>query len=103
MRELANVIEYAVAVAKMETILPEDLPEEICSRKSAAAPPPVSPVRPSIPQPAPQEPLATQDAESLTALLESHHWNRSAVAQTLGLSRTTLWRKMRELHIKEHP
>ena len=28
-RELANVIEYAVAVARMETILPEDLPEEI--------------------------------------------------------------------------
>ena len=28
-RELANVVEYAVAVARMETILPEDLPEEI--------------------------------------------------------------------------
>lgn len=102
-RELANVIEYAVAVAKMETILPEDLPEEICSPKPLSRPSLAPQMHPSIPQPPRQEPLPNQDAESLTALLESHHWNRSEVARTLGLSRTTLWRRMRELHITEHP
>ena len=102
-RELANVIEYAVAVAKMETILPEDLPEEIRLPMSGFRPSPAAQVRPSISEPPPQDPPAAQDAEYLTALLDSHHWNRSEVAQALGLSRTTLWRRMRELHIKEHP
>ena len=102
-RELSNVIEYAVAVARMETILPEDLPEEIRTPKSVSRPASASPSQAAISEPPQLGSLAALNAEQLTALLESHHWNRAEVAQLLGLSRTTLWRRMRELQIKEHP
>ena len=98
-RELANVIEYAVAVARMETILPEDLPWEIRMRdKSEAA----QPLRTEPSSPA-EEPAASpaQDADSLRAALERHHWRRADTARALGVSRSTLWRRMRELRLVE--
>lgn len=90
-RELANVMEHAVAVARIETILPEDLPEEI--RCSA----PMS--RSVITKPAlhretgvhAHKPLPPE-SERLIAALETHHWCRTETAETLGLSRSTLWR-----------
>jgi len=101
-RELANVMEYAVAVAKMETILPEDLPEEI--RLSTPAPRLFAAERTDLAPPESyQHGPQPAEAERLVAVLEAHHWNRSQAAKVLGLSRTTLWRKMRELHITEHP
>jgi transcriptional regulator of acetoin/glycerol metabolism len=100
-RELSNAMEYTVAVAKRETILPEDLPEEIRSspptgrqiaieREARSSPDPLSSVPPS------------SESEQLLAALEAHHWNRSETARALGLSRSTLWRRMRELHLSEH-
>ena len=32
--------------------------------------------------------------------LETHRWRRAAAAEALGISRTTLWRRMRELRLK---
>ncbi len=98
-RELANIIEYAVVVAKHETILPENLPREIqeppktavqeAADAHAGAPAPVSAATPtSIPE-----------AERLLAALEKHRWKRSDAARELGVSRSTLWRQMRELHL----
>lgn len=99
-RELSNVIEYAVVVARRETILPEDLPLEVqqptetprdsCSESdvctfSGPASAPVSPVL---------------GAEQLRATLEKHHWKRAEAARSLGLSRSTLWRRMKELHLE---
>ncbi len=85
-RELENALEYAVAVCKGQTILPEDLPVEMTysteSKIQAAGT--VSDA---------QSP--TQKAE-LRAVLDQHHWRRSAAARALGVSRTTLWRMMRE-------
>lgn len=101
-RELANVMEYTVAVAKIETILPEDLPDEIRTP---------SPISPSLsleqdlhaaPAPAaPANPTSPQESERLVAALDAHHWSRSEAAEALGLSRSTLWRKMRELHLAD--
>jgi transcriptional regulator with PAS, ATPase and Fis domain len=36
-------------------------------------------------------------------VLRRHHWNRAAACEELGLSRTTLWRKMRKLGIAQPP
>jgi len=97
-RELANVIEYAVTVAGRETILPEDLPEEIKrpesnSRGSSTA---VSPATSMRPVAASAEELET---ERLRSVLDAHHWKREQAAKALGISRATLWRRMRELHL----
>ena len=35
-------------------------------------------------------------AYRIRAALDAHRWNRAAAADALGISRTTLWRKMRE-------
>ncbi len=47
--------------------------------------------------------LSLLDASERTAIedvLRHHHWNQSAAAQELGISRTTLWRKMNKLGIR---
>ncbi len=98
-RELANVIEYAVAVARMETIHPEDLPEDIRQFSAEATRNPAPHARVI---PAPQQtaaPRETEEAERLRAVLDAHQWRRAEAAKALGLSRSTLWRRMRELHL----
>jgi DNA-binding NtrC family response regulator len=99
-RELSNAIEYAVVVAKRETILPEDLPREIRHPRSASAEARSNSDRSpatalSLPAFNPQ-----LDAEQLRASLEKHHWKRSETAKSLGLSRSTLWRRMKEFHLE---
>ncbi len=104
-RELANAIEYAVAVARMETILPEDLPAEI---REPSVVPGVGTSRapgnglqtiandeqgPAIPR------LPDPEAVRLRSTLDAHHWKRADTALALGMSRATLWRRMRELHL----
>ena len=98
-RELENALEYAVAVCKGQTILPEDLPGEVGAE----------PVTPLVPVHA-QHPAATRrpgngqradanaiDSARLRGALEACHWRRHEAAGVLGISRTTLWRRMREL------
>ena len=96
-RELENALEYAVAVCKGQTILPEDLPAEIGADGHEA------PARTSPRQDAPAEeppPRLDDDAidtARIRGALEACHWRRHEAARALGVSRTTLWRRMREL------
>ncbi len=86
-RELENAIEFALAVCKGQTILPEDLPAEVLA--GSAAPPEAA------------APAAALDPggerERIARALEAHFWKRGETARALGMSRATLWRKMREL------
>jgi DNA-binding NtrC family response regulator len=75
-REMENAIEYAVAVGQGQTIQPEDLPIEVTAGGKTAAP--------------------TDGPGDLRALLDRHSWRRAEAAKALGISRTTLWRRMRE-------
>ena len=101
-RELANVLEYAVAVARRETILPEDLPQEISHPASGTA---VggdllsdAASASDLSQHAPPE-EGSSEAKRLQSALEKHHWKRADAARELGLSRSTLWRKIREFKL----
>ena len=47
-----------------------------------------------------EEDGGTPSRAAILAALEAHRWNRSAAAASLGTSRTTLWRRMRELRIR---
>lgn len=101
-RELANVIEYAVTVAGRETILPEDFPEEL-KRPSIEAES-IAGNNPgcthSSPNNRPSE-TAVEDLETarLRSVLDAHHWKRAEAALSLGISRATLWRRMKELRL----
>jgi len=101
-RELENALEYAVAVCKGQTILPEDLPAEVSAGPAWAARPPASAdaaadlARGPWPPRVTDEPL---DATRIRTALEACRWRRHEAARTLGVSRTTLWRRMRELKL----
>ncbi len=105
-RELSNVIEYAVEVARRETILPDDLPQEIVQQSTATGTPAeleqleAEQADSSLFAPATAV-AATQSNEALRLrqVLERHHWKRASAARELGLSRSTLWRKMREFDL----
>ena len=93
-RELSNAMEYAVAVSKMETILPEDLPDELGQSAFRGHLLHTRGVRHAASHPAP--PAAIPEQDRLRAALELHHWKKAETARALGLSRSTLWRRMRE-------
>ncbi len=45
----------------------------------------------------PEEAAArTAEAEKLSSVLQAHGWNRQRTADALGISRSTLWRRMKE-------
>jgi transcriptional regulator of acetoin/glycerol metabolism len=39
----------------------------------------------------------------LQAALDAHRWSRAETAKALGLSRSTLWRRMRALGLADAP
>jgi len=88
-RELENIIEYAFIACKSRTIdmahLPADLLEAVGGQNAHFI-----------------HALTTyesEEAEKIRALLDQLGGNRQAAAQALGLSRTTLWRKMKKYGI----
>ncbi len=90
-REMENALEYAVAVCRGQTMMLEDLPAELqpLALETANAAP--SPVPPPVTEGAPARGVA-----NLEKTLEAHHWRRLDAARALGISRATLWRRMRE-------
>jgi len=95
-RELENALEYAVAVCKGQTIHADDLPVEMLHLMTPA--PAFEPL-PLEPQAAPRSAASADQRQKLQAALSANHWRRDATAQALGISRTTLWRKMRDLDL----
>jgi transcriptional regulator of acetoin/glycerol metabolism len=83
LRELKNVAEYACSMCPQGTIGLDDLPT-------------LRPPNTPIPT---QAAITTTDASDLLATLRAAHWNVSAVARTLGLSRMTLYRRMKRAGI----
>jgi transcriptional regulator with PAS, ATPase and Fis domain len=96
-RELENALEYAVAVCQGQTLHRQDLPAEVNEGTGVRA---VS--RPIVGLQAEADPVppsgSSDDREKarLREALDAHRWSRAETARALGMSRTTLWRKMRE-------
>ncbi len=89
-RELENALEFALAVCRGQTIHSQDLPPEI------AEPPAVSGGAEAGRPDAAAAPGPDPEAATLRAALDAHGWRRAEAARALGISRTTLWRRMRE-------
>ena len=90
-RELHNALRYALATCEGDEVVVGDLPEE-CVRGHLAHPAARSPVAGG-----PQAPGLCGDP--LEEALRQHRWNISAVARELGLSRPTIYRRMKRLGI----
>jgi transcriptional regulator with GAF, ATPase, and Fis domain len=93
-RELENALEFAATVCQGQTLQPEDLPDELVQRRATASAPPVAEPEPG-PGPEASSPEPPSERATLEAVLSTHHWNREATARALGVSRSTLWRRMR--------
>ena len=87
-RELQNVIEYAFVCCGENRIRREHLPTEIRGLAPGGG---VTLTGPAAHHSA--------DRRRIVELLGQHRGNRSEVARLLGISRTTLWRRMKELNI----
>jgi DNA-binding NtrC family response regulator len=98
-RELENVLEFAVAVCKGQTILPDDLPGEVSA--DYVAPHELEKSPPVIPHNGSNGAHGGEgreiDAARIRGALEACQWRRHKAAEALGISRTTLWRRMRDL------
>jgi transcriptional regulator with GAF, ATPase, and Fis domain len=94
-RELENALEYAVAVCRGQTMLLEDLPVEL----QRADPP--APIELGPGAHAAGAGGAAPDLAHLRRALETHRWRRVDAARALGISRATLWRRMRETGLSD--
>ncbi len=89
-RELENAIEHAFVVCAGDTIRREDLPPHI---QGEVAEPLTAPREPE------KRPLKAAEAATIRDCLKRHRNNRTETARSLGVSRNTLWRKMKKYGI----
>ena len=84
-RQLGNIIERAVVLAKKDRITPRELPEEL---KTHVAP---AETRPRV------RTLRQLEGEAILAALEESAGNKSHAAKLLGISRKALYKRLAEI------
>ena len=82
LRELRNVLDYAAAMCRDGRITAADLPDALLAG--------AEPAHAGLPP----------EAQLLLQYLRAARWNVSAVAHQMGLSRMTLYRRMKRWHIE---
>jgi len=87
-RELENIIEYSYIRCRGNIITEENLPSDF-----------KDPIREAITS---KTPLETVEKEVIVSTLQKYDWKLQYAAKNLGMSRTTLWRKMKKLDIRKN-
>lgn len=106
-RQLENVVERAVLLGQGPRLTIDDLPPEL--RQPSGYPAPAR--RAAAPAVPPEDAAAASydlrgalvapERQIILQALHDHHWNRSATAATLGINRTTLYKKMKRLGLDD--
>ena len=92
-RELQNVVERSVLLGKNEMIGVADLPRDVTGGPSMNLP--------LLTNLTLKEALEEPERRIILDVLESNNWNRNATADTLGVNRTTLYKKMKKLGLED--
>jgi transcriptional regulator with PAS, ATPase and Fis domain len=92
-RELENAMERTAILAQHDSLAADDLPPHVVAGTPLGA-------APTLPQA-----LTLAESERLHILhtLERFGWNHSRAAEALAIGRTSLWRKLKEYQIENHP
>jgi two-component system response regulator HydG len=85
-RELENTIEHAVVLAKGKSVEGVDLPLLVTGQTAQASP-------------APSKTITGNEARLLKEVLEECNWNKTEAAQRLGISRSTLYEKIKKYQL----
>jgi two-component system response regulator HydG len=85
-RELENTIEHAVVLAKGKSVEGADLPLLVTGQAAKA-------------QPAAGKTITGNEARLLKEVLEECNWNKTEAAQRLGISRSTLYEKIKKYQL----
>ena len=99
-RELSNIIERAAVLSRSQTIGLEDLPPNVIDQEEGSLK-----LHHAISQEQPWTPMSLHDAmlgperEIIFQALVANDWNRQKTAEILGINRTTLYKKMKQLGI----
>jgi transcriptional regulator with PAS, ATPase and Fis domain len=88
-RELEKAIERAVILGRSHLIMPEDLPPSLLGHDDFK----------TVVEDHKRSTLMQLEKAHILAALSEHRWNQTKVAAELGISRTTLWRKMKRYAI----
>ncbi|MBL9087594.1 MAG: sigma-54-dependent Fis family transcriptional regulator [Planctomycetia bacterium] len=86
-RELENVIERGVILARGDVLMPGDLPPELTRSAPAPTGDRTLPLKRALEIP---------EREIIERTLRAHNWNRQRTAVALDINRTTLFNKMRK-------
>jgi transcriptional regulator with PAS, ATPase and Fis domain len=96
-RELENIIEHAVVLAEGGEITERDLPEFMFrNRLLLSAPRPAA----ALPASAAVQTLAEIEKDHIAQVLKITGFNYTDASKKLGISRSTLWRKIKEYKIE---
>ncbi len=88
-RELENALEHAFVKTRSSNLLPHDLPREIVQNQKQRL--------------HDRKNDNNLDRDRIIAVLEQSGWNQARAARTLGINRTTIWRKIKKLNILPPP
>lgn len=105
-RELQNIVERAAVLCARPTIMPEDLPPHVRGETALRHVEQADPAEPATPGdeawvPMPlEEALREPERRILLKALRANAWNRQKTADQLGINRTTLYKKMKDLGIE---
>ena len=90
-RELENVIERAVILTNRNIIMPEDLPQSIREAKSKNR---------TVEEDIEERTLDDLEKHYILKTLDRYSWNQKKASEVLGISTTTLWRKLKSYGIE---
>ena len=110
-RQLENIVERAVLLARGSQLTIDDLPQELTGLPSD--PVGVGPVSATTAAPGLglsmaetagmtlREAMEGPERQIILQALRTHQWNRAATAEALDINRTTLYKKMKRLGLDD--
>lgn len=107
-RQLENVVERAVLLARDAELTVDDLPPELTGRvtnpwmpAASGGEPPETLNMNDVSGKTLREALEGPERQIILQALRSHGWNRAATAESLDINRTTLYKKMKRLGLDD--